>query len=93
MRVSKGWQIVIDEKQMENMECLNSWCSLITNDASCRRGIKSGIAMAIASFNKKKNLFTSKLNFNLRKKLAKCCILSIALCGAETGTLRRVDQR
>jgi hypothetical protein len=52
--------------------------------------------MAKAVFDKKKKkktLFTSKVNLNLRKKLANCYILSIALYGAETGILRRVDQR
>ena len=37
------------------------------------------------AFSKKKNLFTSKLDVNLRKKLMKCYVWSIALCGAETG--------
>ena len=44
--------------------------------------------MAKAAFNKKKNLFTSKLDLNLRKKLAKCYVWSMALYGAETWTLR-----
>jgi hypothetical protein len=54
---------------------------------------KSRIAMAKAAFNKKKNLFTSKLELNLRKKLVKCYIWSIALCGDETWTLRKVDRK
>jgi hypothetical protein len=66
---------------------------MITNDARCTREIKSRIVMAIASFNKKKTLFTSKLDLNLRKKLVKCYIWSRALCGAETRTLRKVDQK
>jgi len=45
--------------------------------------IKSRIAMAKAAFNKKRDLFTSKLDL-LRKQLAKCYIWSIALYGAET---------
>jgi hypothetical protein len=49
--------------------------------------------LAKAAFRKKKALFTSKLNFNLRKKLVKCYIWSIALCGGETWTLRKVDQK
>ena len=32
----------------------------------------------------KKNLFISKLDVNVRKKLMKCYVWSIALCGAET---------
>jgi hypothetical protein len=49
--------------------------------------------MKKAAFNKKKTLFTSKLDLNLRKKLVKCYIWSIALCCAETWTLRKVDQK
>ncbi|PNF26419.1 hypothetical protein B7P43_G16609 [Cryptotermes secundus] len=49
--------------------------------------------MAKAAFSKKKKLFTSKLDLNLRKKLVKCYIWSIALYGAETWTLRAVDQK
>jgi hypothetical protein len=51
------------------------------------------VTYIVKPFNKKKNLFTSKLELNLRKKLVKCYIWSIALCGAETWTLRKVDQK
>jgi hypothetical protein len=43
--------------------------------------------------NKKRTLFTSTLNLELRKKLVKCYVWSIALYGAETWTLRAVDQK
>ena len=49
--------------------------------------------MAKAVFNKKKNLFASKLDLNLRKKLVKCYVWSMALYGAETWTLRATDQK
>jgi hypothetical protein len=42
--------------------------SMITNDARCTREIKSRIAMAKAALNKKRTLFTSILDTNLRKK-------------------------
>ena len=48
--------------------------------------------MAKAAFNKKA-LFTSKLGSNLRKKLEKCYIWSIALYGAETWAIRAVYQK
>jgi hypothetical protein len=67
--------------------------TMITNDARCTREIKPRIAMAKAAFNKKKNLFTSKLYLNLRKKLVKCYIWSIACCGAEMWTLPKVDEK
>jgi hypothetical protein len=47
--------------------------------------------MAKAAFNKKRDLFA--LDLELRKKLVKCYIRSIALYGAETWTLRAVDQK
>ena len=49
--------------------------------------------MAKAAFNKKKNLFTSTLDLNLRKKLVKCFIWSMVFYGAETWTLRAADQK
>ena len=49
--------------------------------------------MAKAAFNKKKNLFTSKLDLNLRNELVKCYVWSMALYGAETWTLRAADQK
>ena len=48
--------------------------------------------MAKAAFNKKRARFTSTMDLELRKKLVKCYIWSIALYGAETWTLRAVDQ-
>jgi hypothetical protein len=64
-----------------------------TNDGRCTCEIKSRIAMAKAAFNKKRALFTSKLDLNLRKKLVKCYIWNMALYGAETWTHRAVDKK
>jgi hypothetical protein len=85
-------KIMIDRKQLENVEYFNYLDSMITNYARCTREIKSRIAVAKAAFNKK-TLFTSKLNLNLRKKLVSCCIWSIAVYGAQEWTLRKVDQK
>jgi len=49
--------------------------------------------MAKAAFNKKRDLFTSTLDVELREKLVKFYIWSIALYGAETWTLGAVDQK
>ena len=83
--------IMIDQKQLENAECFKYLGSLLTNDGRCTCEIKSRISMAKAAFSKKKTLFTSKLDLNLRKKLIKCYIWSMALYGAETWTLRAAD--
>jgi hypothetical protein len=66
---------------------------MLSNDARCTREIKSRISMARAAFNKKKTLFTRKLDLNLRKKLVKCYIWSTALYGAEKWTLRKIDEK
>jgi len=55
--------------------------------------VKLGTAVAKATFNKKKAQFTSTLDLEMRKKLVKCYIWSIVLYGAETWTLRAVDQK
>jgi len=65
----------------------------MTEDVICTLEIKCRIAMAKAAFNKKTTLFTSTLDLELRMKLVKCYIWSIALYGAETWTLRAVDQK
>jgi hypothetical protein len=95
MRISRQpsqVEIMTDQKQLENVEHFYYLGSMITNDARCTRGIKPTIAMAKAAFNRK-ILLTSKLDLNIRKKVLKCYICSIALHGAETWTLRKVDQK
>jgi hypothetical protein len=63
---------MIDQKQLENVECFKYLGSVLTNDGGCTCKIKSRIAMVKAAFSKKKTLFTSTLDLNLRKKLVKC---------------------
>jgi hypothetical protein len=73
MRISRQsfpLPIVIDQKQLEKWNIFNCFGSLITNYARCTLEIKSRIAVAKAAFSKK-NLFTSKLDLKLRKKLIK----------------------
>jgi hypothetical protein len=86
-------KIMIDQKQLENVKCFKYLGSILTNNRRCTCEIKCRIAMAKAAFNKKRTLFTSTLDLELRKKLVKCYIWSIALYGAETWTLRAVDRK
>jgi hypothetical protein len=96
MRISKQpfpVKIMIDQKQLENVESFKCLGSILTNDGRCTCEIKCRIAMAKAALNKKRALFTGTLDLELRKKLVKCYIWSRALYGAETWTLRAVNQK
>jgi hypothetical protein len=86
-------KIMINQKQLENVESFKYLGSILTIDGRCTCEIKCRIAMVKAAFNKKRALFTSTLDFELRKKLVKCYIWSTTLYGADTWTLRAVDQK
>jgi hypothetical protein len=89
MRISRQplpVKIIVDQKQLENAESFKYLGSILTNDGRCTCEIKCRIAMTKAAFNKRRTPFTSTLDFELRKKLVKCYVWSIALYGAETWT-------
>ena len=65
---------------------------MFRNDTRYTWEIQSRTTMERAPFNKNKALFTSKLDLILRKKLLKCYIWSIPLCGDEW-TLRKADRK
>jgi hypothetical protein len=72
------------QKQIQNVESFKYLGSILTNDGRCTCEIKCRIAMAKVALNKKGTLFTNTLDLELRKKLVKCYVWSIALYGAET---------
>jgi len=75
MRISRKsfpLKIMIDQKQLQDLESFKYLGSILTNDGRCTCEIKCKIAMAKAAFNKKIALFTSTLDLELRKKLVKC---------------------
>ena len=49
--------------------------------------------IAKETFNRKISLLTSKLNFELKNKLVRCNVWSIALYGSETWTLRKLGRK
>jgi len=77
MRISRQpfpVKIMIEQKQLENVESFKYLSSTLTNDGRCTCAIQSRIAMAKAVFNKKRALFTSTMDLKLRKKLVECYI-------------------
>jgi hypothetical protein len=61
------------------MKYLNHLGGIITNNVRCICEIKSRISITKAAFNRKKVLFTSKLDLNLRKELVSA-IFRAQLC-------------
>jgi hypothetical protein len=57
-----------DQKQLENVEHFSSLLRMITVDARCTLEVKARTVIAKAAFYRKKTLFTSKPDFNIRKK-------------------------
>jgi hypothetical protein len=74
----------MDEKQPENLDYLKYLDSMTANHAKYTHEIKSRVVIAEAEFNWKKTLFARKLDLNLREKLVKCYVWTIALYGAES---------
>jgi hypothetical protein len=55
--------------------------------------LNAGGVMAKTALSKKKALFVSTSDLNLGKELVKFYIWVVALCGAETWTVGKVDQK
>ena len=85
-------QFMTDKKELENVEYFNYLGGMITHDARCTCENKSRVAMD-KEVQKKKSLFTNKLNLYLSKELVMCYIWIISLRCAETWTFRKVDHK
>jgi hypothetical protein len=69
MRISRQpfpVEIMIDQKQLENVESFKYLGRRLTNGGRCTCEIKSRIAMAKAAFNKKRALLASTFDLKLR---------------------------
>jgi CRISPR/Cas system-associated exonuclease Cas4 (RecB family) len=73
MRISRQphpIKIMIDQKQLQNVEYFNYLGSMITNYAICKREIKSRIVMAKAAFNKQDS-FHQKFGLKFKEENSK----------------------
>ena len=65
----------------------------ISSNMNCCQEVKKRIAMAKEAFNRKRSIFCGPLEKELRKRLVKCFLWSIALYGAETWTLQWNEEK
>ena len=95
----QSWSTVHDCLNKENNRILKEvdhfkyLGRVLTRDGYCRREIKMRIVIAKEAFNRKMSLLTCNLNIELKKKLVRCYIWSIALYGSDTRTLRKLERK
>jgi hypothetical protein len=96
MRVSRSnesLQIKVNKRGLKEVDHFKYLGSMLTRDGYCTREIKVRIIIAREAFNRKMSLLTSKLNIELKNKLVRCYVWSIALYGSETWTLRKSERK
>jgi len=76
------------------LEQVRKFCylgSLLTEDARCDKKIKKRIAMAKAAFMRRGELLRGNISRDLKKRMVKTLVWSVALYGSETWTLGKED--
>jgi Reverse transcriptase (RNA-dependent DNA polymerase). len=68
-RNNESLQIIVNYRELKEVDHFKYLGSVITRDGYCTREIKKRIALAKEAFNRKMPLLTSKLNIELKKKL------------------------
>ena len=74
----------VNKRELKEVDHFKYLGSVLTRDGYCTREIKMRINIAKEAFNRKMSLLTSKINIELRNKLVRCYVWSIALYGSET---------
>ena len=67
--------------------------ALSTSDGRCETEIKTRIGMAKNALNQRKELLSKNLNKDIKKRIIKAIIWSVALYAAETWTFKKEDIR
>jgi len=76
------------------LEQIHEFCylgSLLTENAHCYKEIKKRIAIAKAAFTRRGELLRGNISKDLKKRMVKALVCSVALYGSETWTLRKED--
>jgi len=81
----------VDGQQVEQVSQFRYLGSLISEDGYCIKEIWTRIKMANKVFMEKK-LFTGKMNLELKKRIMRCLVLSVALYTAETWMLTQTKK-
>ena len=91
-RKLKSVNIVIDGKQVEQVDRFMYLGAVVTQDGGCTASIKERIGMAKGAFDKRRELLKKGFRKGLKKRLVKCLVWPVALYGCETWTLRKAER-
>ena len=94
MRVSRSnelMQIKVNNRELKEIDHFKYLGGVLTRGDYCTKEIKMRITISKEAFNRKKSLLRSKINIELKKKLVRCYVWSMALYGSETCTLRKLE--
>src|SRR5688572_10979245 len=83
--------ITIDGQRVEQVESFKYLGVIISEDGRSLNDVKTRIALAKDTFNKRKELLTKGLSRALKTKLVKVLVWPVVLYGCETWTLRRAE--
>lgn len=92
-RTSRVVRIELGGHRLQQVDRFRYLGSLITADGRSCEEIKARIAMGKVAFEEKRRVLTGNLDLELRKRMMKCFVWSVMLCGAETWELRKEDIR
>ena len=79
----------IKDESVEQVDSFKYLGCNISSNMNCCQEVKQGIAVTKETFNRKRIIFCRPLEKELRKRLVKCFMWSVAYYGAETWTLQR----
>jgi hypothetical protein len=91
-RSIESLQIKVNNRELKEVDNFKYLVNVLAKDGYCTKEIKMRIYIAREA-SIKKSLLTSKLTIELRKKLIKCYVWSIALYGSGTWTLRKLERK
>src|SRR6476619_7613271 len=83
--------ITVEGQSVEQVSKFRYLGLLISEDGRCLDDVKTRIEMAKDAFNKRKDLLTSSIRVDLRKRLGKTLVWPVVLYGCETWTMRKQE--
>ena len=89
----KKTDMQIKDESVEQVDSFKYLGFNISSNMHCCQEVKQRIAMANEAFNRKISIFCRPLEKELRNRLEKCFVWSVALYDAETWTLRQNEQK